>query len=227
MTADELLNEVVTADNLEALLRQCADNLPGDYKPDSQTWGGAAATQLLDRIRGTPLEDEANRIFERFLASGSADEARLAQNFANPSRVSVDQVERATRRSDLPAEVQRQLLSLLGRALAAQPRKLQPRHRALLAQPGSDALVGAVIVADHPWFLAHVRDVLGADGNEACNRLWFGLQALNAAEAAALRGELDAQRAQLGDGYVQGLVEAIDGEAATLGGRTGAIRWSP
>ncbi|HEY2747841.1 MAG TPA: hypothetical protein VGL86_24630, partial [Polyangia bacterium] len=68
-------------DNLEALLSRCAAKLPGDYKPDSQTWGGAAASQLVERIRGTPLEAEANRIFEKFLERGDVDEVRLAQNY--------------------------------------------------------------------------------------------------------------------------------------------------
>jgi len=227
MGAEEVLDEVVTADNLEALLRRCAEALPGDYKPDSQAWGGAAASQLIARIRETPLEAEANRIFEKLLERGSLDEVRLAQNYVSPSLIAVDAIERARARTDLPADVARDLLSALGRALAAQPSQFQARHRALLSQPGSDALVGAVIVADHPWFLAHVKDVLGANADEACNRLWYGLQALFGAEGDALRAELDARRATLGDGYVQGLVETIDGEAASLRARPGGLRWSP
>ncbi|HEY2745767.1 MAG TPA: hypothetical protein VGL86_14125, partial [Polyangia bacterium] len=121
----------------------------------------------------------------------------------------------------------RDLTSALGRALAAQPAQFQPRHRALLSQPGSDALVGAVIVADHAWFLAHVKDVLGAGNDDACNRLWYGLQVLHGAEGDALRAELDTRRAALGDAYVQGLVETIDGEAAALQSRAGGLRWSP
>jgi hypothetical protein len=225
MGAEEVLNEVVTSDNLEALLRRCADNLPGDYKPDSQSWGGAAATQLLDRLRGTPLEADANRIFERFLTSGSADEVRLAQNYVNPSLVSVAAIERAMARGDLPADVQRQILSALARALAAQPKEFDARHRALLSRAGSDALVGAVIVADHAWFLAHVQDVLGAAADAASNRLWFGLQALNGAEGTRLRAELDGRRATLGDAYVQSLLETIDGEAQALAARPGPVRW--
>ncbi|HEX6838924.1 MAG TPA: hypothetical protein VF334_20235, partial [Polyangia bacterium] len=208
-----------------ALLRRCADNLPGDYKPDSHSWGGTAASELLQRLRGTPLEADANRIFEQFLTSGSADEARLAQNYVNPGLVSVAELERATARGDLPADVQRGILSALARALAAQPKEFQARHRALLSRPGSDALVGAVIVADHTWFLAHVTDVLGADANGASNRLWYGLQQLNGAEATRLRAELDGRRAQLGDAYVQALVETIDGEAQDLAARLGAVRW--
>lgn len=225
MGAEEVLNEVVTSDNLETLLRRCADNLPGDYKPDSHSWGGAAASELLQRLRGTALEGEANRIFERFLTSGSADEARLAQNYVSPSLISVAELERATGRTDLPADVQRGISSALARALAAQPKEFQPRHRALLSQPGSEALVGAVIVADHAWFLAHVQDVLGAGADGASNRLWYGLQALNSAEAARLRDELDGRRAQLGDAYVQALVETIDGEAQDLAARPGTVRW--
>ncbi len=225
MGAEEVLNEVVTADNLEALLRRCADNLPGDYKPDSHSWGGTAASELLQRLRGTALETEANRIFERFLTRGSVDEARLAQNYITPSLVSVDQLEQATRRTDLPADVQRGILGALARALAAQPKQFQPRHRALLLRPGSDALVGAIIVADHAWFLAHVTDVLGADADGASNRLWYGLQALNAAEAVRLRAELDSRRGPLEDGYVQALVDTIDGEAPDLAARPGAVRW--
>ena len=226
MGSEEVLDEVATADNLESLLRRCADNLPGDYKPDSQTWGGAAATQLLERLRGTPLEAEANRIFERFMVEGSADEVRLAQNYVNPSLVAVDKIEAAMARTDLPPELQRQLMSALGRALAAQPSRFQARHRALLSRAGSDALVGAVIVADHAWFLAHLADVLGADPNGACNRLWFGLQALNSAEATLLRQELNARRVTLGDRYTSALVDTIDGEAAALQGRAGGPRWS-
>ena len=216
MGAEEVLNEVVTSDNLETLLRRCADNLPGDYKPDSHSWGGAAASELLQRLRGTALEGEANRIFERFLTSGSAEEARLAQDCVSPSLISVAELERATERTDLPADVQRGILSALARALAAQPKEFQARHRALLSQPGSDALVGAVIVADHTWFLAHVKDVLGAHADGASNRLWYGLQALNKAEAARLRDELEDGRAQLGDDYVRALVDTIDGEAQDL-----------
>lgn len=227
MGAEEVLDEVVTADNLEALLRRCAENLPGDYKPDSHTWGGAAASQLMERIRGTPLEAEANRIFEKFLESGDVDEVRLAQNYANPAMISVDAIEHARARTDLPADVARDVTSALGRALAAQPGQFQPRHRALLSQPGSDALVGGVIVADHAWFLAHVKDVLGAGNDDACNRLWYGLQVLRGSEGDTLRKELDGRRAALGDAYVQGLVETIDGEASALQGRTGALRWSP
>src|SRR5262245_53583772 len=129
MGAEEVLDEVATAENLESLLRRCADNLPGDYKPDSQTWGGAAATQLLDRLRGTLLEVAANRIFERFMIEGSVDEVRLAQSYVNPSLVAVDKIEMGMARKDLPAECQRQLMSALGRALAAQPNRLQRRHR--------------------------------------------------------------------------------------------------
>lgn len=225
MGAETVLDEVATVDNLETLLRRCAENLPGDYKPDSQSWGGAAASQLMDRIRGTPLEAEANRIFGRFLAEGSADEVRLAQNYVNPALIVVESLETAMGRSDLPADVQRQVRSALGRALAAQPTRFAPRHRALLAQPGSDALVGAVIVADHPWFLAHLTDVLGAAVDAASNRLWFGLQALNGAEAQALRSELEARRSTLGDDYVRGLTETIDGESASWQARSGAVRW--
>jgi hypothetical protein len=223
--AEEVLNNVVTLDNLEALLRRCADNLPGDYKPDAHSWGGSAASELLQRLRGTALEREANRIFERFLTSGSEDEARLAENYISPSMVSVAELERATGRADLPADVQRGILSALARALAAQPTEFEPRQRALLSRPGSDALVGAVIVADHAWFLAHVTDALGADASGASNRLWYGLQALNGAEAGRLRAELDSRRAQLGDAYVQALVDTIDGEAQDLAGRAGAVRW--
>jgi hypothetical protein len=227
MGAEEVLDEVVTADNLEALLRRCADALPGDYKPDSQTWGGAAASQLIARIRGTPLEADANRIFDKLLESGSVDEVRLAQNYVNPEMIAVDAIERARVRSDLPPDVTRDLTSALGRALAAQPAQFSARHRALLSQPGSDALVGAVIVADHAWFLAHVTDVLGANADEACNRLWFGLQTLRGTEGDALRAELDGRRAALGDAYVQGLIDTIDGEASSLRSRAGALRWSP
>ncbi len=227
MGSEEVLDEVATADNLEALLRRCAENLPGDYKPDSQTWGGAAVAQLMDRIRGTPLEADANQIFERFLDSGTQEEVLLAENSLNPALISVEALEAALARTELPAEVQRQVRSGLGRALAAQPAKFQVRHRVLLSQPGGDALVGAAIVGDHSWFLAHVKDVLGADSDAACNRLWFGLQALHGAEAKALRAELDARRAALGDAYAQALVETIDGEDANTQARGGSVRWPP
>src|SRR5579864_3321619 len=133
MGAEEVLGEVATADNLESLLRRCADNMPGDYKPDSHSWGGSAAAQLLERIRGTPLEAEANRIFEKFLKSGDADEVRLAETFLSPALISVDSLDAAMARTDLPPEVLRSLRGGLGRALAAQPSRFNAQHRALLS----------------------------------------------------------------------------------------------
>ncbi|HXU67987.1 MAG TPA: hypothetical protein VN947_01595 [Polyangia bacterium] len=225
MGAEEVLDEVATADNLEALLRKCAHNLPGDSKPDLQTWGGPAATELMSRLRGSPLEAEASRIFERFFREGDEDQVRLAQSSANPAVVDVAAIEAALARTELSAETHGQVRSALARALAAQPSKLAVRHRALASQLGGQALIGALIVADHAWFLGHVAEVLGADATDACNRLWYGLQALHRAEGERLRLELDGMRAALGDAYAQGLVETIDGEAETLRDRDGAIRW--
>jgi hypothetical protein len=225
MGAEEVLDEVATADNLEALLRKCADNLPGDHKPDSHSWGGAAVAELMQRLRGSPLEAEANRIFDRFFREGDEDQVRLAQNSANAAVVDVAAIEAALGRTDLSAETHGQVRSALARALAAQPSKFAPRHRALVSQKGGEAMIGALIVADHAWFLGHVKDVLGADADGACNRLWYGLQALNRAEGERLRLELDGMRGTLGDAYVKGLVDTIDGEADTLRDRDGALRW--
>ena len=225
MGAEEVLDEVATADNLEALLGRCADNLPGDHKPDSQTWGGGAVAELMSRLRGSPLEEDANRIFDRFLRSGDADRVRLAQNSMNPERIEVPAIEAAMARTDLPADVAEGLVSALGRALAAQPARFEARHRALVARPGGQAVIGAILVADHPWFLGHVKDVLGSDADGACNKLWYGLQALRRVEGERLRLELDGLRGTLGDAYVQGLVDTIDGEADTLRDRDGALRW--
>ena len=84
MGSEEVLGEAVTADNLESLLRRCAANLPGDYKPDSQSWGLAAAIQLLGRLRGSPLEAKGRRILAQFRSGGNADEVQLAKDVVGP-----------------------------------------------------------------------------------------------------------------------------------------------
>jgi hypothetical protein len=96
-----------------------------------------------------------------------------------------------------------------------------------LAQPGGNDIVGAIIVADHAWFLSHVKDVLGADETEAANRLYYGLQVLRVAEATLLGDELEVRRVLLGDKYTAALREMIDSEMSDLGDRDGPVRWSP
>ena len=215
------MGEPVTPDNLESLLRRCAENLPGDHKPDSHSWGVGACGELLKDLSGTPLHDSALDILESFLVHGDADEARLADLFFAPDRVSLGAVEAAFNRADLDAELHDRMRANLGMVLARKPALYTPKWRQEVRKSGWEYLLGAILVADHAWFLANVHALLGATATDAANTLYYGLKQLRQAEADELKKELDAQRAQLGDAYVSELIACIDGESY----RPGAKRW--
>jgi hypothetical protein len=217
----------VTADNLADILRRCADNLAGDYKPDSQSWGMSAASELLSHVTGPPLTDVAARTFEEFLERGTPEQVLLATSFLPPDRISASSIVAAMQRSDLDAALKQQVRAALGRVLSSQPAHFDPSFRAQVGQPGWESLVGAFLIADHPWTMAHLQQVLGASRNDAANSLWYGLQNLNTAEGQALRAEIDKLRGTLGDAYADLLIKTIDGELATgnMHNRAGNVRW--
>jgi len=225
--AIEIQGTPVDADNLPGLLQLCADNMPGDYKPDAHTWGFGAASKFLDDAAGTPLYDQALQILGDFLASGSSEAVDLAQGMLPPGRASVDQLRSAAARTDLDQELRRKLNSALSRALAWQPDKYDPSMRAHAGKPDWETLIGAMLVADHPWLMSHLTDVLGSDPDQAANQLWYGIQSLNEAEAHALRDEFAAASGELGAAYAQSLVDCVDGElkSGTFAGRGGGVRW--
>jgi hypothetical protein len=203
MDADETLD-------LESRLRRCAADLSDDFPTVSMK----ALSELMGRVRGTPVEAEAHRVFERFLVDGSANEVRLAAACFNPLLLDVGALDQAMARRDLPATALKSVRGGLGRALVAQPSRFATQHRELLAQPGGEVHIGAAIIADRAWFLDHVKDVLGGDAEKASERLWFGLQLLDDAEAKRLRDELEARRSALGDAYVRSLFATIDDHLA-------------
>lgn len=136
-------------------------------------------------------------------------------------------IEASLARGSSPADVRYALTNALGLTLAEQPSQFRPRHRALLAEPGGNDIVGAIIVADHAWFLSHIKGVLGVDEAEAPNRLYYGLRVLRLAEAAVLGNEIEVRRTLLGGKYTTARREMIGSEMSDLSGRDGSVRWSP
>ena len=78
MMGIEIHGTPVTADNLETLLRLCAEHLGGDYKPESESWGDGAAGRFMREAAGTSLYDEAVRVLCGFLTDGNPDQVKMA-----------------------------------------------------------------------------------------------------------------------------------------------------
>jgi hypothetical protein len=211
--------------NVESFLRRCAGSLPGDHRPDAQAWGGSAAGALLSQAAGTPLYVAAVKVLERFFASGSEDEIRLAATFA-PAQCDPAAIEAALAHPDLGADTARAVRAALGRALGAQPHKYNARHRPLLNQPGGDALLSAALIADHGWVSAHLPAVLSSDPTEALRRLYFAVPDLRMAELASLRDEIESARSVVGDAVTSAAVTYLDGEIARGAAPLGPARWS-
>jgi hypothetical protein len=223
----QIMGETVTADNLESIIRRCADNMPGDGKPDSHSWGASAASELFKGIKGTPLEQQGQTILAELFRSGSDDEVRLADTFTNPALMPPEPIRAALARTDLDADAQNTVRGALGRVLAAQPAKYDTALRAQMSHPGAESLLGAVMVADHAWFLSNIPKLLGTNPTAAGNKIWYGVVDLNADEARTLRSEIDALRSTLGDPLTTALLETIDGEIAsgTFANRPQPKRW--
>ncbi|HEY7958370.1 MAG TPA: hypothetical protein VII38_23885, partial [Polyangia bacterium] len=218
----------VTADNLETLLRLCAEHLGGDYKPESESWGDGAAGRFMREAAGTSLYDEAVRVLCGFLTDGNPDQVKMAAGLIPAKLTSPSAIIAAMQRHDLDASTSRQLRAALGRTLSLDVRAYEPRFRSLVGQPGWESLMGAFLIADHEWIFDHLHAIFGEDPAEAANRLWFGVLGLNAAEAAALRDELDAHRAELGEACADALLDYLDDEikSGTFKDRPGPVRWA-
>src|SRR5689334_16570494 len=139
----EIQGTPVTVDNLEELLTRCAANLPGDFKPDSMTWGFAAASKFLDDAAGTPLHRLALEVLGNFLVEASEDEVTLAVSLLPPQTTPVDKLRLALDRTDLPDALNGKVAAALARALAWQPQHYAPLFRAQAGKPRWEALVGA------------------------------------------------------------------------------------
>ena len=68
-------------DDVAQFLRECADNLPGDYKPDSQSWGLSAAAIFFSASRGTPEGAAAISVLQGMVGSSDSDHVRFAAEF--------------------------------------------------------------------------------------------------------------------------------------------------
>lgn len=223
----DFMGETVTEDNLEAILRRCAENMPGDYKPDSHSWGGPAAIHLMKQLKGTPLHDRAAHILDDLLVHGSPEEVDFAAQFAPVERISVPRLRGALTRTDLTPEQQRNVRSALARAVSTRPEHYDPSLRAMVGQPSWEAFVGAFLIADHAWLMANLMAVLGKDPTHAATNFWYGVKFLNAAEATELRSDLIAMRPSLGSAYTDALVAVLEDEirSGTYDQRTGPARW--
>ncbi len=189
--------------------------------------GSGGCERSVPRNQGDSARAPGHTILEQLFTSGNADEVRLAETFADPSAIPPHIIAAALQRTDLDPAVLRKVRAALGRAMGAQPKKYDPSLRAQLGQPGSDSLLGPVIIADHDWFLTNMGTILGSDPDAAANRLWYGVQDLNADEARTLRAEIDSRRVKLGDAMTDSLLACIDGEVAsgTFNGGDQPRRW--
>jgi len=217
--------EVVDEASAEWFLRRCAEALPGDMKPDSMMWGGDAASELLVAAKGTPLYAAAMRALEAMLLAGSVDDARLAQAFVWTD-VDAQVLARALRREELPDDVRKGIRLTFGRVVSARPEQhYDPSLRALVGEPGWEPLLGAIVVADHAWFVANVARLLGDIARVAEERVWYALAALRASEVRALRDELAGLRAALAPDVADAILAYLDGELAAGPFADGACRW--
>lgn len=225
MTSVTVRGEVVDETNVEWFLRRCAEALPGDMKPDSMMWGGDAAAALLVAAKGTSLHAAAVRALEAMLLAGSVDDARLAQSFAWTD-VDAQVLARALQRDELPDDVRKGVRLTFGRVVSARPEQAYaPSLRALVGEPGWETLLGAIVVADHAWFVAHAATLLGDTANVAEERMWYAIAALRASEVRALRDELAGLRAALAPAAVDAALAYLDGELASSTFADGARRW--
>src|SRR4051812_47562309 len=104
----------VNSGSLEWALRECAENLPGDYKRAEESWGPGAASDLRKQAAGTPMYTQMMDLLGRFFESGNKDQVQLAAFAQDPNVMPAAPLERALSRADLDAETLGEVRSALG-----------------------------------------------------------------------------------------------------------------
>ncbi len=74
-------DHVIDVDSVDSFLLECANNMPGDYKPDSHVWGATAVALFMAKAKGTPEYDRAIEFLKEMQSSSDPDQQALAKEF--------------------------------------------------------------------------------------------------------------------------------------------------
>lgn len=174
----------MTPDNLSEALEEAARHLPDPHKPDSLSWGGGFAHQLLTHGEAA-VKAGIGPIFDRFLAHGSVEQAQLAAMTYPELAGATSGILAGLERRDLDGDTQTDLWGALGRAVQAGLLSWMPAYRdAIRDADGAlrNPLLAAALVHDHTWFMEQLPALVGKKPGPAATVLWFAVQACTRAE---------------------------------------------
>lgn len=187
---------------IEATLQDFAGQLEDGIRPDFATQGVSLA---LAWWRGLAVADRpiAQAVWATWLRTGTTEQLRLA------ARLTAEQstwpaalaqaVAIAWTRTDAPPQTREELGIVMRKLVLAGQIAWQVGWRPLLQAPGGHAALGAALVGDRTWTLAHLGPLLGDTLSSAMLRLLNATSGLNRAESMATWGDLAREGVGLSD----------------------------
>ena len=197
-----------TADNIEELLRRCADAAPYP-RLDRADWGFRESHRLIEELRSRGEIEAVYQAMSNMLTSENTDAQWLAMEGLPHERLMAAGFEKIDP-SILREEGQRVYRSLLAVLIQAGEFPYEKRVREHHDRLGGEALFGVYLAFDHSWFLANMSVLLGPDLNDGKMRLLWALSALSRVEVERFRSEIKDGDAGLSVEWVDTLVDACD-----------------
>lgn len=219
--------DITTSAELHEALRTCARHPPDPMLPEHLTWGHRVAATLVTELQGGPMAAALPATMDELLSSPDGRDVWLAIGLADPQVVSVEAVAkaRALPADTLLAPATRDLASLWARVVAAGRIPWQPAFRAELQASHSGPLLGAAMVWDRAWALAHLDTLVGEEPFAVSTFAVAITTGLRKAEAEVWR--MDLLRRQLTEGGAERYLETLDYYLSRdMLPDGGGVRWS-
>ena len=197
-----------TADNIEVLLRRCANAAPYP-RLDRSDWGFRESHRLVEELRARGDIEAVYRAMSNMLASENPDAQWLAMKGLPHKRLMAAGFAKVDP-SAMREEGQRAYRSLLAVLIQAGDMPYDTAMRDLHHLPGGEALFGIYFAWDYNWFLENINILLGSDLNEGKIKLLWALSDLSREEIERFKSELKDGDIGLSVEWVETLLDACD-----------------